>query len=118
MRCITCSLLLMQVCLLPIILYGCGNDDESPCVKGEVLCDDNYCANLMEDPTDCGSCGNSCNQWSICIEGSCACAEGHASCDGDWSNGCEVDSDTDANNCGTCGNMCATGQTCTDGVCQ
>ncbi len=48
----------------------------------------------------------------------CACSAGLTNCDGVASNGCEVNTGTDAANCGTCGNACGAGTTCADGICS
>lgn len=56
---------------------------------------------------------------SSCVEGptyETPCPQGYANCDGDPSNGCEVDLTSDKNHCGTCGNSCQ-GQGNTTGVC-
>ncbi len=56
---------------------------------------------------------------SSCVEGptyETPCPQGYANCDGDPSNGCEVDLTSDEQNCGACGTSCqATGNT--SGVC-
>ena len=51
------------------------------------------------------------------MDGACGCDEGYGNCDGDWSNGCEVDLNTDPNNCGACSNACDPGETCENGEC-
>ncbi|RLJ06812.1 MAG: hypothetical protein DRP16_04590, partial [Candidatus Aenigmatarchaeota archaeon] len=43
---------------------------------------------------------------------------GYDNCDGDWSNGCEVNLLTDSNNCGNCGNVCKDWQDCVNGECN
>jgi hypothetical protein len=46
------------------------------------------------------------------------CNAGFGNCDGDWSNGCEVNLNTDPNNCGSCGNSCGANAYCTGGTCH
>ena len=73
---------------------------------------------LLNDAVNCGSCGTVCvvdNGTPTCEMGACAvleCDPGFADCDGDPTNGCEVNTLESTNNCGTCGNAC----TYTDGI--
>jgi hypothetical protein len=74
----------------------------------------NFCGDtcaLANAASQCGSMGNGfvCNLVQ--------CNSGYANCDMIASNGCEVDTMTDANNCGMCTNACAPGQACAGGVC-
>jgi hypothetical protein len=61
----------------------------------------------------CGGCGTACaarpNAAARCAAGACAyeCAAGFADCNGDPSDGCEVDTRTSATDCGRCGGLCA-----------
>nr|MBK7068859.1 DUF5050 domain-containing protein [Deltaproteobacteria bacterium] len=48
---------------------------------------------------------------------SMVCRIGRADCDGDASNGCEVDLATSASNCGACGAACGPGSSCVAGAC-
>ncbi|MEI8254928.1 MAG: fibrinogen-like YCDxxxxGGGW domain-containing protein [Deltaproteobacteria bacterium] len=60
----------------------------------------------------CGGCGQACtyaNASASCVVGECAmgaCAPGFADCDGDPSNGCEMDTGSSVANCGSCGHAC------------
>ncbi|MEZ4393996.1 MAG: hypothetical protein R3A48_23225, partial [Polyangiales bacterium] len=74
----------------------------------------------------CGGCGMACaaraNATASCAAGSCAytCEMGFADCDGDPSNGCEVDTRTTVTACGMCGNVCPAtngAPSCVAGVC-
>ena len=66
------------------------------------------------DPENCGACGHVCptgpGQVGTCTQGTCGvtCAPGHADCNGDPADGCEVDTATDPGNCGACGTTCTT----------
>jgi hypothetical protein len=79
--------------------------------------------NLAADLAACGACGRPCatrpNTVARCDAGACAytCAAGFADCDGDVTNGCEVDTRTSATHCGACGRSCSNGP-CVAGVCQ
>jgi hypothetical protein len=63
------------------------------------------------DEANCGACGTACsadNGVGFCNVGSCAldtCNTGFADCDGEYYNGCEIDTTT-PENCGSCGNTC------------
>lgn len=100
------------------------------CVAGFGNCDallDNGCeANLKTDASNCDTCGTKCsitNATAICNSGKCAigsCKPGFADCDGDVSNGCEVNITADASHCGSCSKVCVStngAAVCTDGVC-
>ena len=50
-------------------------------------------------------------------ENKLACEGGYDSCDEDWSNGCEVDLNSDSDNCGSCGNVCDKGGICSNSLC-
>jgi len=51
----------------------------------------------------------------VCISGKCDST--HLNCDGDPSNGCEVDTTSDSQNCGSCENKCDPGSVCSSGTC-
>jgi len=42
---------------------------------------------------------------------------GYGNCDGNGTNGCELNVTTDNNNCGACGNVCGTGKHCASSAC-
>ncbi|MEZ4406291.1 MAG: hypothetical protein R3A52_07440, partial [Polyangiales bacterium] len=74
----------------------------------------------------CGACGAACaarpHATATCASGGCAwaCEAGFADCDGEPSNGCEVDTRGDVTNCGACGTSCAlpnATSTCASGRC-
>jgi hypothetical protein len=78
-----------------------------------------------DDLANCGGCGVVCAPRraasSTCAMGVCrvvACNTGFADCDGDASNGCEVDTNTNAAHCGTCPTACTGGGACVAGRCQ
>ncbi len=86
------------------------------------------CVNLTTNPDNCGVCGNNCarvgsamNQVGTCVYGYCIqeCRQGWGDCNGDPSDGCEVNLNSDQRNCGACGNACdvLAGQPCVGGGC-
>jgi hypothetical protein len=84
------------------------------------------CRDLLSDHGNCGACSNFCpnphaNQTSACQKGLCEteCVLGFADCNGDPSDGCEVDLRVHPANCGACGHACdfGAGQPCIDGKC-
>src|SRR5204863_8412172 len=72
----------------------------------------NGCEKSLTTLTDCGACGAPCapaNASASCASGTCTlgtCNAGFGNCDGIASNGCEVNTQTNALNCDTCGYAC------------
>jgi hypothetical protein len=75
------------------------------------------------DAKNCGACGVACSASHVkpvCAAGTCSgdCAAGFADCnDNKQTDGCEINTRTDAKNCGGCGLVCADGQSCSNGSC-
>jgi len=88
-------------------LYGkCGSDPA--------------CDTYLIDSNNCGACGTHCQANQDCVEGgsiACACLVTHKDCNGQASDGCEINITNDSNNCGTCGTTCGASQVCSNGVC-
>ncbi|AKU95210.1 Tryptophan synthase alpha chain [Labilithrix luteola] len=100
---------------------------ECICAKGQTLCGDT-CADLRADLRNCGGCGIDCtsialnaNGLGTCTYGSCGfvCMQDWGECNGDPTDGCEVNLASDPRNCGACGNECdvLSGQPCIAGKC-
>ena len=94
------------------------------CTAPEVCCGGGTtCINPTADPKNCGGCGTACptraNSIPTCSGSACgiACAGSFLDCNKSATDGCEIDSSSDAANCGGCGKACATGTTCVGGVC-
>ncbi len=80
--------------------------------------------NTLADVAHCGACDRACPSGAhgsaTCGAGVCglSCEAGFADCDGDATNGCEVDLLADGANCGACGTACTQGRTCQSGACS
>jgi hypothetical protein len=108
-----------RVCNPPNATAVCamGQCGVAACTAGFGNCDDNPTNGCETDTrtstSHCGACGTSCpgapNAVPACTVGTCAltCAAGFADCDGNATNGCEVDTRTSATHCGACGRTCA-----------
>ncbi|MGK3992346.1 hypothetical protein [Sorangium sp. So ce1024] len=81
---------------------------------------------LRTSTAHCGGCNVACdfaNASETCAAGECvfgACDDGYADCDGDLTNGCEVDLRASLDHCGACGTPCAypgAAAACLAGVC-
>ena len=78
------------------------------------------------DANNCGGCGIVCqggsNAVGVCVQACASCCQGlYLNCNGDPSDGCEVNGASDLTNCGNCGNTCtkvgATTPACSAGSC-
>ncbi len=113
------------VCVGNVCVMGCTT--ERPCPSGQTCCDA-ACVDTTTSIAACGACGNRCmvpNAMPACTNGTCTvgtCTAPNANCDGNATNGCEVNTATDTAHCGACGMACAarpnTTATCAAGMCQ
>jgi hypothetical protein len=107
-----------NVCNTPNATPGCaaGMCTISQCNTGYLDCNkvvsDGCEINSLTDPKNCNGCGNVCsvqNGTAACNVGACAintCNTGFANCDGKYSSGCNVNTNTDTSNCGGCNMVC------------
>jgi hypothetical protein len=99
------------------------------CNPGFNDCDMQYAdgceANFTNDPNNCGGCGMKCPlnanvATDKCTNSACGvatCNAGFADCDGNFANGCEINTTTDSNHCGNCQTVCANNGQCANGLC-
>jgi len=91
------------VCSMGRCASGCGGS-ETRCGGA--------CVNTANNTAHCGRCDNPCaaraNATSTCAAGACgiACMASFGDCDGNASNGCEVNTSSTVTHCGRCGNAC------------
>jgi len=73
------------------------------------------CVDYLDDPSNCGACGNVCGEGTCCTDGNCVsvCDPGQIYCNGE----CR-DPQHDNDHCGACGNACGEGSCCVDGACS
>jgi hypothetical protein len=89
------------------------------CQADQAVCD----MNVESDATHCGDCTTACsggpNAAPECFEGGCRlnCNTGFADCNGNASDGCEVNIQNDSEHCGACGISCNGGQ-CINAACE
>jgi hypothetical protein len=101
-----------QACNLGLCVGLCG--------AGQSNCSGS-CRTLATDTAHCGACGNVCptraNATTTCAGGACGftCVAGFRDCNGNATDGCEVNLQSDVANCGSCGNVCGTA--CSAGAC-
>jgi hypothetical protein len=97
------------------------------CDLGWSDCDGNEAngceGNTGADPLNCGACGNACSYahaTAVCQNGTCAlgsCSGQFEDCDGDVTNGCEVNLQSDPSHCGACATICGGNKSCVNAVC-
>jgi hypothetical protein len=96
------------------------------CTVEQTMCPTVGCVDLSTDPSNCGGCGQPCvlpNAVPACKLGQCtvaSCSAGFRNCDGNATNGCETNTQTNADNCGACGTVCTVANgvaDCTSGMC-
>jgi hypothetical protein len=114
---------------------ACGSSCHAPlsCVEGTCACPEptvlcgHQCVDTNIDPANCGECGQVCPEAAdsspLCTGGKCIgleCDFPFGDCDGDTSNGCEVDHANDIDHCGWCDIACGDANgvpTCSLGKC-
>jgi hypothetical protein len=115
---------------LPNTTFGCvsGTCAIMFCSSGFADCNglasDGCEVNLSTNSSKCGSCSTVCqtrpNSSPVCVSGVCSisCNSGFANCNGNNTDGCEINLMTNSNNCGACGIICPGAQVCSGGVCN
>ncbi|MBL8603385.1 MAG: hypothetical protein JNK72_15780 [Myxococcales bacterium] len=97
------------------------------CPTGQTNCS-GTCRNLQTDVNNCGACANACGTrpnatTTGCVSGACVytCNPGWANCNGNWADGCEINTTNNTSHCGGCGNVCTApvggSVTCTGSTC-
>ncbi len=105
---------------VPPDLGSCGS---GPACSAGTSCCSGACVDLMTSADHCGACGTRCvlaEATAVCASARCAvsaCTAGHADCDGNAANGCEVTLGSDDAHCGSCTTTCSAGTTCGRGSC-
>ncbi len=84
---------------------------QSGCLAEEVCCNGG-CADLLRDPSNCGSCGHTCPSGATCYDGECQCPDNLTKCVEQC-----IDTQSDNNNCGDCGHVCGSCEVCLGGEC-
>lgn len=134
-------------CLLVMQMVGCNavvDTDYLTAGKDGLVCAENQkvCPSAEEDGAGLFECTGLTNPQTGCARDKCSpcqlpgavarctasgacgvavCSEKNLDCDGDESNGCEIDTATDMQNCGACGRVCAQPNavtSCVRGVCE
>jgi hypothetical protein len=93
------------------ITYNPWANFSASCPTGQTRCA-NGCVDLQTASNNCGACGNTCSNGTVCSAGSCVCQGATTLCSGSC-----VDLTSDTNNCGACGTVCGAGTTCVGGTC-
>lgn len=115
-----------NVCPLNMMNCSGGRCRLTACPTGEADCNDDDMCEPLNTASNCGTCGVLCpatvtNGTSSCGTGTCTitCNANFANCDGNPTNGCEVDLRS-VNSCGACGTTCSSANAssvCSSGTC-
>ena len=110
--------------------HECQGDTVPTCDGGGFWCAEQQQCSFLNEPMNCGSCGNACPDGLVCDTSAApafckssgntppTCGDGQKACP--LQNGgftCAV-TDSDNNNCGDCGVKCGPGKTCDTGLCS
>ena len=109
----TVSNLGTQPVTVTIAAYPPGCCPDNPAVPHPLRCGE-ACVDYLNDPANCGSCGNVCGDGTCCSNGSCVSLCGS---DRSWCNGECADLANDNTSCGSCGYACGDATCCNDSAC-
>lgn len=102
-----------DICSMGECVVMCTEADHRICVNTDASgTRTQVCADLMNDPMNCGTCNTRCAGGATCTAGICACPTGQEACSGTC-----VDLLTDSNNCSFCLTSCGVGGVCVGGSC-
>lgn len=62
-----------EQCTNGICLCNGPNNSPQQCREGQLCCEGRGCTDVLNDPFNCGACGNQCGAGEFCAEGACTC---------------------------------------------
>ncbi len=92
------------------------------CYQGTCVCPPGYqlcqgrCQDTLSTKSNCGSCGTTCSQGQVCVQGKCSA--GCTNCGTTTCGSQCVDTSKHLKHCGGCNNACPVGSWCEKGACR
>jgi hypothetical protein len=102
-------------CAFPAAPFGTSCSDDDACTTGEVCNGSGTCTGGQAVTCNLSNASSSCTQNGCAIN---TCNSGYGNCDGNNSNGCETNTDSNTSHCGACNNVCGSGMICRFGGCE